>query len=80
METNTERKQTRFTPCFITDGEKKSFHTLVSAIESFENISGPKQNKDKCTVLIFRSQRNTQVNVCEDNTLIGRLINLPHSA
>jgi len=46
---NIELKQTLFADdaCFITDGEKKSFHTLVTTIENFSKISGLKLNKDK---------------------------------
>jgi len=55
--------------CFITDGEKKSFQTLVTTIEFFPNIAGLKLNKNKCTILKLGSLRNTEVNFCEKQTL-----------
>ena len=65
---NIELKQTLFADdaCFITDGEKKSFQTLVTTIENFSKVSGLKLNKDKCTVLHLGSLRNTEVNFCKD--------------
>ena len=61
---NIELKQTLFADdaCFITDGEKKSFQTLIKTIESFSNISGLKLNKDKCTILKRGRPHKTQIN------------------
>jgi len=60
---NIEIKQALFADdaCFITDGQRKSFQTLVTTIEHFSNISGLKLNKDKCTIFKLGSLRNTEV-------------------
>jgi len=78
---NIELKQTLFADdaCFITDGQRKSFQTLVTTIEIFSNISGLKLNKGKCTILKLGSLRNTEIIFAKTNTLIGHLIKLPRS-
>jgi len=65
---NIEIKQTRFADdaCFITDGKKNSFQTLVTTIEIFSNISGLKLNKENCTILKLGSLRYTGVNFCKN--------------
>ena len=65
---NIELKQTLFADdaCFITDGQRKSFQTLVTTIEFFSNISGLKVNKDKCTILNLGSLGKTEINFCKN--------------
>ena len=78
---NIEIKQALFADdaCFITDGQRKSFQTLVTTIENFSNISGLKLNKDKCTIFKLGSLRNTEVFFYKNKHLIGHLIKLPRS-
>ena len=68
---NIELKHTLFADdaCFITNGQRKSFHTLVTTTEHFSNISVLKLNKDKCTTLKLGSLRNTDVNFCKTKHL-----------
>ena len=64
---NTEIKQTLFADdaCFLLDGSRLSFETLIATLDNFSKISGLRLNKNKCTVLRIGRMKFSNIIFCK---------------